>query len=139
MFLHQEITNDLPRAKKFFENIISFTIGPFSLDEVISHRIDSINLVDVREYEDYIEGHIPYAIHIPYKEIEEHVEMLNKDVVTIVYSYSDSCPRAYKSALKLIEKHRSAVILRGGFKEWKKFDLDIIKNDTTDYKEADKE
>lgn len=139
MFLHQEITNDLSRAKKFFENIISFTIGPFSLDEIISHRIDSVNIVDVREYEDYIEGHIPYAVHIPYKEIEEHVEMLNKDVVTIVYSYSDSCPRAYKSALKLIEKHRPSVILRGGFKEWKKFDLDIIKNDTSDYLEADED
>lgn len=139
MFPHQEITNDLSRAKKFFENIISFTIGPFSLDEVISHRIDSINIVDVRDYEDYIEGHIPYAVHIPYKEIEEHTKMLNKDVVTVVYSYSDSCPRAYKSALKLIEKHNPAVILRGGFKEWKNFDLDIIKNDTTDYKEADEE
>lgn len=138
MFPHREITEDLSRAKKFFENIVSFTIGPFSLDDTISRRIETINILDVREYEDYIEGHIPYAIHIPYKEVEEHIKMLNKERVTIVYSYSDSCPRAYNSALELIEKHFPAVILRGGFREWKKFDLDIIKSNSDDYPEADK-
>lgn len=138
MFSHDEITKDLSRAKKFFEDIISFTIGPFTLDDIIENRINSINLVDVREYNDYINGHIPYAVHIPYKEVKEHIDMLDKDKVTIIYTYSDSCPRAYKSALELIEKHYPSVILRGGFKEWKKFDLDIVNTDTTDYKEADK-
>lgn len=138
MFLHKDITEDLSRAKNFFENIVAYTIGPFSLEEAISKRIDEINIVDVREYEDYIEGHIPYAIHIPYKEAEEHIKMLNKERTTIVYSYSDSCPRAYKTAISLVEKHFPTITLRGGFKEWKKFDLDIIKNDSYDYKEADK-
>ena len=136
MFEHKKITEDLSRAKKFFEDIVSYTIGPFSLDEAISKRIDTINIVDVREYEDYIEGHIPYAVHIPYKEAEEHIKMLNKEHTTIVYSYSDSCPRAYKTALSLIEKHFPTATLRGGFKEWKKFELDIIKNDSSDYKES---
>lgn len=136
MFSHNDITKDLSRAKKYFEDIISFTIGPFSLDEMITHRINSLNIVDVRDYEDYVNGHIPYAVHIPYKEIKENTEILNKDNVTIIYTYSDSCPRAYKSALELIEKHYPCVVLRGGFKEWKKFDFDIIKNDSSDYKEA---
>ena len=131
MFLHDdEITKDLSRAKKYFEDIISFTVGPYTLDEIIAHRIDTINILDVREYDNYIDGHIPYAVHIPYKEIKEHIEMLDKNKVTIVYTYSDSCPRAYNSALALIEKHHPAVVLRGGFKAWKKFDFDIIKNDS---------
>ena len=138
MFHHKNITEDLSRAKKFFEDIVSFTIGPFSLDDTIARRIDAINIVDVREYQDYIEGHIPYAVHIPYKEAEKHIKMLNKDRVTIVYSYSDSCPRAYNTALALIEKHFSTATLRGGFKEWKKFDLDIIKTNSDDYPETDK-
>ncbi len=138
MFSHGEITKDLSRAKKFFENIISFTVGPFTLDDIIENRINSINIVDVREYNDYLNGHIPYAVHIPYKEVKEHLDMLDKDKVTVIYTYSDSCPRAYKSALELIEKHYPSIILRGGFKEWKKFELDIVKTDTTDYNEADK-
>lgn len=137
MFFHSDITQDLSRAKKYFEDIVSFTIGPYSLDEMIAHRIDTLNIIDVREYEDYIEGHIPYAIHMPYKDIKDNVEMLNKDKVNIIYTYSDSCPRAYNAALALIEKHYPCVVLRGGFKEWKKFDFDIIKTDSDDYKEAD--
>ena len=139
MFFHEDVTKDLSRAKKFFEDIISYTIGPFSLDEMITHRINSLNIVDVRDYNNYIEGHIPYAIHIPYKEAKEHLDMLDKDKITIVYTYSDSCPRAYKTPLELIEKHYPAVVLRGGFKEWKKFEFDIIKSDTTDYKESNKD
>ncbi len=139
MFFHEDVTKDLSRAKKFFEDIISYTIGPFSLDEMITHRINTLNIVDVRDYNNYIEGHIPYAVHIPYKEAKEHLDMLDKDKITIVYTYSDSCPRAYKTALELIEKHYPAVVLRGGFKEWKKFEFDIIKSDTTDYKESNKD
>ncbi len=139
MFFHEDITKDLSRAKKFFEDIISYTIGPFSLDEMITHRINTLNIVDVRDYNNYIEGHIPYAVHIPYKEAKEHLDMLDKDKITIVYTYSDSCPRAYKTALELIEKHYPAVVLRGGFKEWKKFEFDIIKSESADYKESNKD
>ncbi|MCD7740565.1 MAG: hypothetical protein LUH11_04370 [Candidatus Gastranaerophilales bacterium] len=135
MFSHGEITKDLSRGKKFFEDIVSYTVGPFTLDEIISNRTNSINIVDVREYNDYINGHIPYAEHLPYNE-NENFDILDKNKVTVVYTYSDSCPRAYNSALKLIEKHYPAVILRGGFKEWKKFDFDIIKNDSQDYNES---
>lgn len=137
MFSHNDITKDLSRAKKFFEDIVSFTVGPFSLDDIIHNRVNSINLIDVRDYNNYIDGHIPYAIHIPYK--DENFDVIDKSKVTIVYSYSDSCPRAYNTALKLIEKHFPAVVLRGGFKEWKKFDFDIVKTDSDDYDEADKD
>ncbi len=137
MFSHENITKDLSRAKKFFEDIISYTVGPYTLDEIIANRVNTINIVDVREYNDYIEGHIPYAVHIPYKEAKDHVEMLDKSKVTIVYTYSDSCPRAYKTALDLIEKHYPAVILRGGMKEWKKFDFDLVKTDSENYNQTD--
>ncbi len=139
MFSHADITKDLSRAKKYFEDIVSFTIGPFSLDEMIAHRINTMNIIDVREYNDYLDGHIPYAIHIPYKEAQDHVDMLEKDKVNVIYTYSDSCPRAYNTALVLIEKHYPCVVLRGGFKEWKKFDFDIIKTNSDDYDESDKE
>ena len=139
MFSHGDITKDLSRAKKYFEDIVSFTIGPFSLDEMIAHRINTMNIIDVREYNDYLDGHISYAVHIPYKEAQDHVDMLEKDKVNVIYTYSDSCPRAYNTALVLIEKHYPCVVLRGGFKEWKKFDFDIIKTNSDDYDESDKE
>lgn len=132
MFEHEKITKDLSRAKKFFENIVSFTVGPHSLDEIIAHRINTVNILDVREYDDYSDGHIPYAIHLPYKNIEENLEILDKDKATIIYTYSDSCPRAYNTALELLKHNYPVVVLRGGFRMWKKFDFDIIKTDSNE-------
>ncbi len=137
MFSHGDITKDLARGKKFFEDIISYTVGPFTLDEIIANRINTINIADVREYNDYLEGHIPYAVHIPYKEAKNNTDILDKDKVTVIYTYSDSCPRAYNTALELIEKHYPAVVLRGGFKEWKKFEFDIVKSNSSDYEDSD--
>ena len=134
MFFHSDITKDLSRGKKFFEDIISFTIGPYTLDDIIANRVNTINIADVREYNDYLDGHIPYAVHLPHK--DEKFDILDKDKVTVIYSYSDSCPRAYNKALKLIEKQYPAVVLRGGFKEWKNFDFDIIKTDSQNYDET---
>lgn len=135
MFFHENITKDFSRAKKFFEDIVAYTIGPYVLNHIIKDELKAVNIIDVRDYSDYIEGHIPYAVHIPYKEAENHIDMLPKDKINVIYSYNDSCPRSYKTALKLVEKHYPSTVLRGGFKLWKKFDFDIIKNDTNDYKE----
>ncbi len=128
MFSHCEVIKDLPRAKKFFENIISYTVGPYTLSDMIEEKKNFINVIDVREYNDYTDAHIPYSIHIPYKKLKEHLNMLDKTKINIIYTYNDSCPRAYKTALELIENHFPSVVLRGGFKSWKKSDLEIIKN-----------
>ena len=135
MFFHDDLTKDLNRAKRFFEDILAYTIGPFSLEDIIENNINTINILDVREYENYIDGHIPYAVHIPYRELEQYFDMLNKDKITVVYTYTDSCPRAYKTALALVKNDYPAVVLRGGYKQWKKFDFDTVKNDSDDFQE----
>ena len=56
MFPHKDITDDLSRAKKFFENIVSYTIGPFSLDKVISKKIDTKKAPDLKfKYDESLE------------------------------------------------------------------------------------
>ncbi|MBQ9244689.1 rhodanese-like domain-containing protein [bacterium] len=137
MFAHCDITKDLSRAKKFFENIVSYTVGPYTLSDILEQKQDSINIIDVREYNDYLDGHLPYAMHIQYKEIKEHLGILDKNKVTVVYTYNDSCPRAYNTALELVEHHYPSVILRGGYKMWKKSDLDTTKSNSQDYPEHD--
>ena len=128
MFTNEKITKDLSRAKKFFENIIAYTVGVFTLEDMIKNSLESINIIDVRDYNNYIEGHIPYAMHIPMSDIEEHCNMLDKSKVTIIYTHNDSCAKAYKAALVLLDKNYPCVVLRGGFEEWKHHELDIIKN-----------
>lgn len=135
MFFHDDLNKDFNRAKRFFEDILAYTIGPYSLKEIILDKINSINILDVREYENYIDGHIPYAVHIPYRELEQNLDILSKEKITVVYTYTDSCPRAYKTALRLVENEYPAIVLRGGYKQWKKFDFDIVKNDSDDFQE----
>ena len=59
------LTFDSSKAKEFFLNKISFMTNSIELHENIQNNIDDINIIDVRTYDDYIDGHIPFAIHIP--------------------------------------------------------------------------
>ena len=82
---------DTKRAQEYFKEKISFEIQPRELHELIKNNIENINIIDVREYDDYIDGHIPYAIHIPLNDFENHFVMLEKDKVNIVYGYCLHC------------------------------------------------
>lgn len=124
---------DTKKAKEFFLEQLSFTINPDMLNKALNEYIDDIYILDVRDYENYIKGHIPYAVHIPMEQIEEHMKNLSKDKITIVYTYCPLCYRAKKAAYILADNGYPVMELTGGFKGWKKRDFDIIENDMSDY------
>ncbi|MBQ3641116.1 hypothetical protein II906_04215 [bacterium] len=133
MSCHEKITKDLSRAKKYFEDILSYTMCPYKLKDIISKDLEAINIIDVRDYDDFIEGHIPYAMHVPFDNMKEHISMLDKDKITVIYTHSDFCYRAYKAALMLLDEKYPCKVLKGGFKKWKKLDFEVIKTDSNDY------
>ena len=125
---HKNIINDLERAKKYFEDISTYQISPYSLNGMIKKNSDAFKLIDVRDYEDYIDGHIEYAEYIPFNKIEENFDMLDKTKPTILYCYNSSCQRAVKAALKLVDKGYPSAILEGGMELWEDFDFEIVRN-----------
>ena len=125
--MKEKITKDTKKAAEFFLEKISFCASPFELKDMIADNINEINIIDVRAYDDYIDGHIPYAIHLPYKNIEEHLVMLEKDKTNIVYSYCPYCKLAHKVACYIAQKDYPVMVLNGGFKIWKELEYDIIK------------
>ena len=125
---HMDVTMDTRRAHEYFLNELCYSIGPKGLKEKIKNDVNSFNLIDVRGYDDYIDGHIPFAMHVPYDELEEHFNMFSKEKVNIIYSYSIVCQLAKKCAVKLTEKGYPVMELIGGFKAWKKHDFDIVKD-----------
>lgn len=130
---HNDILKDFSRAKKFFENLSAYSISPYLLNRKIEKNdIESFNLVDVRDYEDYINGHIEYAQHIPIDKIEEHLDMLDKSKPTITYCYSQACHRALKACLCLVEHDYPTAFLDGGYKVWKRLGFDVVKNSSND-------
>ena len=130
--LRKNIINDFPRAKHYFENILTYLISPYELNIMLKKSVNSFNLIDVRDYEDYIDGHIEYAEHIPPHKIEDNLDMLDKTKTTIVYCYNTSCQRAAKTALKLIEHEYPAAILEGGMEVWEMFEYDVVRNSSLD-------
>ena len=126
---------DTHKARNYFLDQIAYTIGPDRLMKLKEKYLADFNLFDIRDYEDYIKGHIPYAVHIPFKQIEEQLVKFSKDKVNIIYSYSLLCQRSKKAAYLLSDKGYPVMELVGGFKGWKKRDFEIVEDDASDYQE----
>lgn len=128
-----ERTKDTNKAKEYFLNEMAYTIGPSNLHKMIEHNLEDFNLFDVRKYEDYIKGHIPYATHMPSEQIEEQLMKFSKEKINILYCYNMSCHLATHCAYVIADKGYPVMILSGGFKCWKKHELPIIEEDVSDY------
>ena len=114
---------DPAKAKKFFEDKVTFTTGPIELQHMIEEEED-IHIVDVRAAEDYEEGHIPGAVNLP-QEKWGTFEGLEKDKTNILYCYSHVCHLAAKAAVEFAGKGFPVMEMDGGFKAWKQHDLEI--------------
>ena len=78
----------------------------------------NVNVIDVRNPEDYEISHIPGAISIPKDEISNNLEKLSKDKVNVVYCYNQQCLLGALAALILADYDYPVMLLEGGFKTW---------------------
>ncbi len=115
---------DPAKAKAFFEAEMAFTTGPVELDRLRRQHPDDIVIVDVREAEDYLQGHIPGAVNLP-KEKWATLEGLSKDKQNILYCYSAVCHLAKTAAVEFANQGYPVMEMDGGFRSWKEHDLDI--------------
>jgi rhodanese-related sulfurtransferase len=111
------------KASKFFTAKMEFTTGPVELDSLIKQG-ENINIVDVRNPEDYELGHVPCAINIC-RSITKSMAGLSKDKVNIIYCYSEECHLAAAAAKSFAEHGFSVMELEGGFDAWEKHNLPI--------------
>ncbi|MHB8789434.1 MAG: rhodanese-like domain-containing protein [Desulfobulbaceae bacterium] len=99
-------------------------ISPANLDALIKGGGATFTLVDVRDGEEFKEGHIPGAINIPVAEFAAKSEALNKDKKIIVYCNSGG--RSYNAYRKLM-KLGYADINQAIFADWKEAGLPVAK------------
>jgi molybdopterin/thiamine biosynthesis adenylyltransferase/rhodanese-related sulfurtransferase len=83
--------------------------------------LDSSVLVDVREEDEWTEGHIPGAVHVPRGFLESRIEQVAPDRSQTVVLY---CAGGSRSAFatKTLEElgYENVVSLAGGFTDWKR-------------------
>jgi rhodanese-related sulfurtransferase len=115
--------HDPARAREYFEAKMAFTTGPVELDRMIKSG-ENINLIDVREPEDFAKGHIPGAINLP-KAQWDSLKGLAKDKTNVVYCYTVVCHLAAAACVQFASQGFPVMELDGGFEQWKENDMDI--------------
>jgi molybdopterin/thiamine biosynthesis adenylyltransferase/rhodanese-related sulfurtransferase len=89
---------------------------------------ESAALIDVRERDEWDEGHLPGAVHVPRGHLESRIERAAPDKERMVILYCSSGNRSAFAAKTLEELgYDHAVSLAGGFTDWKRngFPVDI--------------
>jgi Rhodanese-related sulfurtransferase len=59
------------------------TISAKDIDKYIGK--ENTKIIDIRDYEEYKEGHIPTAVNIPYEQLERYMPYLNSYENLILY------------------------------------------------------
>lgn len=101
----------------------------------IKRRIDSqddLLLIDVREESEWMNGHIPTAVHMSKGTIERDVENVisNYDQEVVLY-----CGGGYRSALAALNLkkmgYRRVKSMDGGIRGWMTAGFDLVDNERT--------
>ncbi len=97
------------------------SVSPRELHEL--RQGDAAPLVlDVRSKEEFAAGHIPGAVHIPYREVGKRIAEI--DASNGVAVYCRVGPRARKGEAALLEAGVSKVLhVEGGYTAWQKAGL----------------
>ena len=86
-------------------------------------RIESSEpvIVDVREQDEWDEGHLPGAVHVPRGHLESRIERLAPDTARPVVVYCSAGNRSAFAAKTLTDLgYEDVVSLAGGFTDWKR-------------------
>ena len=97
-------------------------------DAVLRINREKAVVVDVREPEEYVSGHITNAKNIPLSQLEERLPQVAKNKATPVVLVCASGARAVRAeatAKKL--GYENAQALAGGLKAWREANLPVVK------------
>lgn len=125
--------NDPEKARKYFEDKLSFTTGPKELEDALKEG--AVIAVDVRAKKDFDEGHIPGSINLP-KDQWSTERGLQKDKLHVVLCYFQQCHLAAQACVELAKRGYSVMELEGGFRAWKDHDGAIEKGESAQPEDA---
>jgi len=111
-----------------YRELLARTRGEIAeIDARGAQALEAPAWVDIREIDEWQEGHLPEAIHVPRGNLESRIEAAVPDKTTPVVLYCASGNRSVFGAKTLEELGYSEVYsLAGGFTDWKRNGLDIV-------------
>ncbi|MEQ9165279.1 MAG: rhodanese-like domain-containing protein [Fulvivirga sp.] len=106
---------------KFYEQKLAYEMDPSDLFAAFENN-ENVIAVDVRQNFGYEKEHIPTAINLPHREMnEETTSHLDRSKTYVVYCDGIGCNASTKGALKMTRLGFKVKELMGGL-EWWKFD-----------------
>lgn len=100
-------------------------LSPETVRDRIEHD-DEFDLVDIRDDEDYAEGHLPGAEHLTVEELEDTVVDRDWADEVVVYCYVG---QTSVQAARLVEKYGDAervASMAGGYDAWEPVDTAAV-------------
>lgn len=101
-------------------------LEPIPRPELLARaREGLVTVVDVRPAEEYAAGHVPGAVNIPLKELEQRLQELPHGQEVVAYCRGPYCVLAYDAVARLREKGYQARRMEDGFPEWRAAGLPV--------------
>lgn len=105
-------------ASDFFGRRLRYETDP-SDTHAAQRAGENIVVVDVRSAEAFAQGHVPRALHMPYREIGARAAReLTSGADVVVYCWGPGCNAGAKGGLALSEAGFAAKEMIGGFEYW---------------------
>ena len=104
---------------EFFESKLQFEVDAFDLFTALN-LAEKITVIDTRKREAYEAEHIPGALSLPYREVNETTTKdLDRNILYITYCQEIECNGSTKGALNMSRLGFRVKELIGGIAGWK--------------------
>lgn len=90
-----------------------YSIAPKELANELKEYPEKIILIDIRDYNDYVKGHIPNAVNIYSAQVENIKNLITSEKSTILYCYNGNLSE--RIALCLRNEGFKVLFLEGGW------------------------
>ena len=108
-----------PLAARHFQWRLEFETDPSDVHADLEAGVADFVLVDTRSREAFAAAHIPGAVNVPYREIDETiVELLPPDRSVVVYCDGPACNAATRGAAALAGLGYRVKEMLGGLEYW---------------------
>ena len=120
MNIDHDIVADPQTALDHFEKLLSLETDCWDVHEALASGAPGFVLLDVRGPQDFEDGHVPGALHLPHGRINErNLAAYPPDALFVVYCSGPHCNGADRAAVRLARLGRKVKKMIGGAEGWK--------------------
>ena len=107
-------------AMAHFESLLAFETDCWDVHEAMQSPEPGFVLLDVRSPELFASGHVPGAVNLPHRRINErNLTNYAPEVLYVVYCAGPHCNGADKAAARIAKLNRPVKKMIGGIEGWK--------------------